>query len=468
METPVEYFYGETLRWSFGFENPNKAAVLFACAVPLLWCLWQLSWQLKNPWLKMAALVLSAGGLLGAWYCLIMTYSRGGLVAAAAALLYLIGWAFLRMRKREIPWHKQSETWLSLFLVAILAGGTMWNGLGSRSTEALGKDASVGNRVELWNSALQMAAENGLGFGTGKSGEQYMQWYQPLERQEGYRTMVNSYLTFLVEQGWLWSGAVLLGFVMFWVWTRPRSGEPVTVALRASVLAFLVAGIFSTTMEDLRLWLIPATCSVILITLAVGKRKRLEKFHLLATGGVVLAGCAALFAVGFLKSGSDPLKRGFGGDGENRSVTSLAPAAPSARSLGFIVDEAVMGDQYAKLLRELALGADVEILLGGRAKEADRILCAGKSVHSHGSYQQKPLLLLAPEKILDEELVLLAARSKPAEILLPEIDEDGRVGFWDEVTEGALAANFQKTALSGVGNRVDWAWAQVIEYVKSE
>jgi O-Antigen ligase len=467
METPVEYFYGETLRWSFGFENPNKAAVLFACAVPLLWCLWQLAWRLENKWLKIPALLVTAAGVLGAWYCLIMTYSRGGLVAAAAALFYLLAWAFFRMRKREIPWHKQSETWLSLLLVAILAGGTMWNGLGSRSTEALGKDASVGNRVELWNSALQMAAENVHGFGTGKSGEQYMQWYQPLDRQEGYRTMVNSYLTFLVEQGWLWSGAVLLGFVLFWVWTRARSGDVVAVALRGSIVAFLVAGIFSTTMEDWRLWMIPAACSLILVTLAVGKRKPLEKFHLLLTGGGVLAVCATLFAVGFLKSSRDPLRRGFGGDGENRSVTSLAPAAPAARSLGFILDEAVMGDQYAKLLRELALGADVKILLGERAKEAERILCAGKSVHSHRSFQQKPLLLLAPEKVLSEEIAVLAARSEPAEILLPEIDEDGRVVFWDEVTEGPLAASFQKTALGGVGNRVDWAWAQVIEHVKA-
>ena len=134
--------------------------------------------------------------------------------------------------------------------------------------------------------------------------------------------MVNSYLTFLVEQGWLWSGAALLGFVGFWVWTRPRSGEVGTVALRASILAFLIAGIFSTTMEDRRLWLIPAACGVVLVALAVGKRKRLEKFHLLATGGSVMAVGAAMFTVGFLKSGKDPLKRGFGGDGKNRSVTS--------------------------------------------------------------------------------------------------------------------------------------------------
>lgn len=468
METPVEYFYGETLRWSFGFENPNKAAVIFACAVPLLWCLWQLSWKMGNRWLRIAGLLVTAGGLMGAWYCLIMTFSRGGLVAAAAALLYLIGLAVFRGRKRETPWRKRSDVWLSVLLLAVLAGGAMWNGLGARTTEALGKDASVGNRVELWHGALQMAAENVHGFGTGKSGEQYMQWYQPLERQEGYRTMVNSYLTFLVEQGWLWSGAVLLGFVLFWVWTRPRSGEAVTVALRASILAFLVAGIFSTTMEDWRLCLIPAACAVVLVTLAVGKRKGIEKPHLLAVGGSVLVGCAALFTVGFLKSGSDPLKREFGGDGGDRTVTTLAPATPKARSVGCIVDETILGDRYAKLLREMALGAEVKILLGDRVKDADRILCTGKSVHSHGSFPQKPLWLLAPEKILDEEFTLLAARSEPAKILLPEIDEDGRVAFWDEVTEGALAANFQKTALSGVGNRVDWAWAQVIEIVKSK
>ncbi len=455
------------MRWSFGFENPNKAAVLFACAVPLLWCLWQVSWRLGNKWLKIPALLATAGGLLAAWYCLIMTFSRGGLVAAAVALLYLSGQAALRGRKQEATWHKRGEIWFSVMLAAVLAAGTMWNGLGTRSTEALGKDASVGNRMELWNGALQMAAENVHGFGTGKSGEQYMQWYQPLERQEGYRTMVNSYLTFLVEQGWLWSGAVLLGFVLFWVWTRPRRGETVTAALRASILAFLVAGIFSTTMEDWRLWMVPAACAALLATLAVGKRRRLGKVHLLATGGSVLAACAALFTVGILKSGKDPLKRGFEASAGNRSVTTLASRTPTGRSIGCIVDEAVMGDQYAKLLREMALAADVKILLGEQVKDADRILCSGKSVHSCDNYPGKPLLLLAPEKILETELSALTARSEPAQVLLPEIDEDGRVGFWDEVAEGALAANFQKTALSGVGNRVDWAWAQVIELVKS-
>lgn len=396
METPVEYFYGDTMRWSFGFENPNKSAVIFACAVPMLWCLCQLSWRIENKWLKISALLVTSGGLLGAWWCLIMTFSRGGLVAAAAALFYLMGRAIFRGRKSEAPRRKRAEVCLSIILVTVLAGGTVWNGLGARSTRALGKDASVGNRMELWNGALQMAAENVHGFGSGKSGEQYMKWYQPIQRHEGYRTMVNSYLTFLVEQGWLWSGAVLAGFSLFWVWTKPRIGESVTVALRASILSFLIAGIFSTTMEDWRLWIIPVACAVVLGISAAVHGKRIGKHHLLATGGGVLTVCAALFALAILKSTKDPLKREFGGDGGGLTVTALAPGSPKARSIGCIVDETVLGDQYAKLLRELALGAEVKILLGDRVNEADRILFTGESVHSQDRHPQKPLLAIGP------------------------------------------------------------------------
>ena len=49
-------------------ENPNKAAVIFACAMPLLWCLWQLVWKVENKWLKIPALLVAAAGVMGASY----------------------------------------------------------------------------------------------------------------------------------------------------------------------------------------------------------------------------------------------------------------------------------------------------------------------------------------------------------------------------------------------------------------
>ena len=464
LETPVEYFYGDTLRWSFGFENPNKAAVIFACAVPLAWYLWQMTWKLKNRWLRVPMLLVSASVLAGVWYCLIMTFSRGGLVAAATALAYLLAHAVHGRYKLNVPWHQKPKIWLEVILLVLLAGGTVWSGLGARSTEALGNDASVGNRFDLWNGALQMAAENVRGFGAGKSGDQYMQWYQPLERHEGYRTMVNSYLTFLVERGWLWSGLVLAAFVFFWVWTRPQRMELTTVALRGAILAFLVAGFFSTTMEDLLLWILPTACGFILIILTGFQRRRIEQARMLIGGGVALTACMVLFITGFLKSDNDPLKREF----RAATLSSISPKNPKARSIGCLVDETVLGDQYAKLLREMALKSNVKIYLGGQVNKADRILCCGKTVLECDNYSGKPLLLLAPEKIEDKVLSSLSARREPAQIILPEIDEDGRISFWDEVSEGALAANFKKSALSGVGTRVDWAWSQVMDIVKSE
>ncbi|MEO8615656.1 MAG: O-antigen ligase family protein [Luteolibacter sp.] len=464
LETPVEYFYGDTLRWSFGFENPNKAAVIFACAVPLVWCLWQMAWKLKNHWWRIPALLTSAGALMGVWYCLIMTFSRGGLVAAAAALAYLFAHTLHRGGKPDLAWHQRSKVWLGVMLLVALTGGTVWSGLGARSTEALGNDASVGNRFDLWNGALQMAAENVRGFGAGKSGDQYMQWYQPLERHEGYRTMVNSYLTFLVERGWLWSVLILSAFVLFWVWTRPRKLEIFTVALRGVILAFLIAGIFSTTMEDWLLWILPAACGLVLVILTGCQRRGIERRHMLISVGLALTGCTVLFITGFLKSGKDQLKREFAAG----ALCAIGPKNPKTRSIGCLVDEAVLGNEYAKLLREMALKSDVKIYLGGQVNEADRILCCGKTVLECASYPGKPMLLLAPEKIEETVISSLAARAVPAWIILPEIDEDGRVSFWDEATEGALAANFKKSALSGVGTRVDWAWSQVMEIVKSE
>jgi hypothetical protein len=466
METEIEYYYGETLRWSFGFDNPNKAAVIFACAIPLLWWLWRMAWRPEKLWLRIPALLVSASLLAGAWYCLIMTFSRGGLVAAGAALLYQTGRAMWADRKQAAGWRKSASVWATALLVAGLIGGTVWNGLGSRSAEALGKDASVGNRIELWGGAAQMAAENPLGFGTGKSGEQYMQWYQPLDRHQGYRTMVNSYLTFLVEQGWLWTLAAVAGFTLFWAWTNPTGDVPFPTALRASILAFLITGVFSTTMEEWRLWIFPGCAAGLLICGALWKRRPLEMKSLIPAGACVLAGCAALWCAGILKSRQDPLKREFAMSGPARGVSSLSPGKPKSRSLGCIVDEAVMGDQYARLLREMALGAEVKILLGDRVNDAERILCAGKNVHSYGTYSHKPLFLLAPQVVPEKDLSTLAARGEPARIILPEIDEDGRVEFWEDMTTGPLKADFHTTALSGVGNRVDWAWSEVIELVK--
>jgi len=123
----------------------------------------------------------------------------------------------------------------------------------------------------------------------------------------------------------------------------------------------------------------------------------------------------------------------------------------------------VLGGQYSKLLRELALESAVKILLGDSAASADRVMWVGGAVHLCGSYQPKRLTLLAPEKIDEREMAVLLASRIPIQLILPEIDEDGRVAFWDDLADGQHAPDFQKTTLGGVGNRIDWAWDQVVD-----
>ncbi len=163
---------------------------------------------------------------------------------------------------------KKPVGWLSACLLAVVAATAIFLGMGSRSLEAVGEDASVGNRLELWKTALQMTYENPSGFGAGRSGNEFMQWYQAIDRVEGYRTMVNSYLTFLVERGWLPFSAVILAIAAFWTWTWPRNGEVHAswrIALWGSLAAFLVSGIFSTTMEEPLVWSIPILAGLALI-----------------------------------------------------------------------------------------------------------------------------------------------------------------------------------------------------------
>lgn len=147
-----------------------------------------------------------------------------------------------------------------------------------------------------------MAIDNPAGFGAGNSGEAYMQWYQPLEMTSGYRKMVNSYLTFLVEQGWLPFALLVLGLCLFWFWALPaESGGwsfEVATGLRAAVLTFLISGVFSTVFEARILWIIPSLGAAILLAWTLLERRPFNRKVLPAGGSAATVACLMLFITG--------------------------------------------------------------------------------------------------------------------------------------------------------------------------
>jgi hypothetical protein len=479
MKSSVSYFYEGVSRWSFGFENPNMAAVVFVCLLPLLFALWSLSWDSRiTRWLKIIGIICSGILVLMDGLCLFKTYSRGGVVAAVVALACFFLW---------VGWKYRSETWMEIFrlakfnatcgLIGLFVALFLWVGLGDRSLEPItGGDASVSHRLVLWQSALQMAVENPLGFGTGKSGEAYMQWYQPVDSTNGYRTMVNSYLTFLVEQGWLWFALVLLVTSLFWFWAQPgkssRSSLVIATGLRASILAFLISGIFSTVMEEPILWIIPACCALILAGWSLRSRISFTwpKAGLATTLTFLIL--TALYLGGLRQSLNDPLSRKFaqGADGWTASELALKKSSPGRKTWVVVPDAKIFGPYYGKLLRQLVAESGVVLELKKSSdlhSSMDRMLLAGNAVQTSVIPSTCTTVLLAPSAISDASAQAWLTSSPHLILLIPSIDEDRRTSFWRQCVPDRAPPHVTVTTLDGVGLRVDWAWEQVINLIRN-
>ena len=320
-----------------------------------------------------------------------------------------------------------------------------------------------------------MVAENPLGFGTGKSGEAYMQWYQPLEAMTGYRTMVNSYLTFLVEQGWFWFAIVLCAIFLFWFWCVPE--KPVSAAygistgLRASILAFAVSGIFSTVMEEPILWIIPGCCAAALIAWALLRRVPLTKKQTAQAAFTVIFFCGFLYTAGLVESHTDPLAREFASSSQGHTVSKLVPKHSTSAGPAWTVvpDVEVLGPEYGKLLRQLVLETGITLTISDGAilqTPVPHFLVVGSAIKNVPVISTSGTILLSPAAISEAEAATWLNSSPRLTILNPGIDEDRRALFWRKYISSSNASNITVQTLSGVGLRVDWAWEDVIATIK--
>ena len=237
--------YQGVTRWAFGLDNPNKAAAVLAF---LLLVLLALAVRARREWAGWCWSALAAA----VGYGLAHTFSRGGLTAfLAGAFILLIG-----LRKKLCAGRR----WLSVVLAACaLMGAAAWTGFAGRvANSSPAADASVGNRLAIWRNVPQMMVDAPGGWGHGAAGDAFMGWYQPLDRHERYRTLVNSHFTWLVEFGWIgrfmlvWAWLLVLGIgIVRW---RER-GDPLPLAVW---ICFATAAFFSSVAEDWVVAVIPA------------------------------------------------------------------------------------------------------------------------------------------------------------------------------------------------------------------
>ena len=172
----MEFTVGDYVRMGFGFANPNHAAAFLCVLLPFCWGWKSCAWAGRT----LTALLLMA---------LALTFSRTGFAVLA---LEWIAWRLVA-RTNSADGSKRSLSGGALaFAVALL--GVWW------MSPRLSLDGAVMNRPRIWLAGFELLLANPRGVGFGNSGLLASSFLLP----DGVevRTMVNSHLTLLVEEGW--------------------------------------------------------------------------------------------------------------------------------------------------------------------------------------------------------------------------------------------------------------------------
>lgn len=481
-----EYFYKGAMRLSWSFGSPNQLGALFASVVPLLWgvasggqgerTVGQLD-EAKHRYLSphVCAKAVFRTIEFGLWLAIGATASRG---AALAALGAAAAWSVSSLRLNYSKW-RTIGIWFGLRFVMCLLGFISFSFGGRIAPGFLAHDDSIGNRLILWKGASTLiAASPWAGWGRGESGNAFMQWVQPLDRLEAYKTMVNSFLHVGVEGGLpilvLVLSLTFAGISWGLVFEKNIKSERLRLLARASscvLLSWALSNVFSTLFRDLRLWVFPILAILLLFgTLASTRYAKAIILHWIGVAfGAALLGCAGVFLAGVRGNSQRAIHLVH----PSKGVTILSRSLSKEKARwGLLVDKDVLGKRYGHELRrwgdeagalnipwsvaffdarfwdvdvEEAKQIDHWIFMGETAGEADSLL-PGQTV-----------IFMHPRGALP-----LRWRGRGT-VVLNGVDEEGSHENW---TQWASRNNLRIVHVSNVGldARAEWPLAYMHEF----
>jgi len=469
-----EFFSDGHLRWNLGWPTPNYAGAFLVTFLALAFAFSGSRWR----WAYFAA---EAGGL----FLLAKTYSRGAVVAWGLA------WGFGLVASRG--WREPAErlVWaarVGVLAVMMLAVGFGWSRAvgktggpqddrtadkrASASEVPLTEDGSVVNRLALWQGGLKMIAAAPLaGWRTGESGRAYMNWFQEPDRDEGYTTMVNSYLHVAAEHGLpalvavLWVGVWLL--LGAWQGARNESASPASrlrqMAAGASLVAWMTANVFTTLWIEPKLWMVPMVAVCVLAGYGWGASRMRSVPLIVVSLGLAILAAGSLYGAGRWQSHGQV----FAFTPETNGSVLLASEGSSRAIWHAWPDQTVLGRAPGKELRRwLASRAPGTRLISHPAGPvaateagfpADGAMLFGRQVERLGNGfvpAVRELWLVHPSGVPPADV--LGRKSMAVTVWLPEIDEGGNGPAWRRWAEKAGARVVVSTA-SGLDIRAIWS-----------
>ncbi|MDK3160800.1 O-antigen ligase family protein [Kamptonema cortianum] len=509
----MTYYYGDNLRFDLWFDNPNHAGILLVSALPLVW--WALlrarAIQAKTRRvLVLASLWILQAGLI---YLLAATYSRGAFLAFVIAGLYW-GWRGRRQQESRIqnsesrmtndggavkngtdhlplptansaataasattshPAPSTSHSTATAVAISFVLFGVflLLNGGGFRVAEGLGgQDDSVGNRLIVWQGGLAMIAENPGGAGYGRSGDVFMQYYQPEGMRTGYKSLVSTWLTLMAEGGVIPFFLATAFFVFVWAFpTRPTA---MNRACRSVIIAFVIAAAFTNMTPLWSLWILPGAAFIILGTHAVGsmtgRRQDFPRGMRYRTPGMIAVATAVGGMALVMGTGQGLLQSREWKVTDHRSEGTVTLSArnsdtPQRPRWLIVVDPGVWGGHYGHYLRQLARekGVDAVITTRRRAQvnaPIDRVIISGNhagdlSVWRESFPQAQDYTVVIP--------ALPAGESGPngdtrLHVILGGMNPLPHPS-WREKAGGKILV------LDGIDQQMNWAWEEVREFL---
>jgi O-antigen ligase len=191
-------------------------------------------------------LFVTAIGLMGV--ALVMSGSRGGLVALVAEIIFLVVVA----TKTETARQMIVKIVLAVALVAAIVGGTILVGGDSSLTRIAETAASkdpTSSRLQIWDTTFQVIKQNPVfGAGFGAFGVAYTQ-FDPLNGRERVEQAHNDYLQIIADAGIV--GLLLGAFFVFALFKDGRRRLQSKDVFRRGVAAGALAGCFAILVHSL-------------------------------------------------------------------------------------------------------------------------------------------------------------------------------------------------------------------------
>ena len=347
---PVEYFFNGHPRWTFLWDNPNCWAVFLACLLPWIWWL-EDAWRRHSPAQipGLSGTIALRFAELAIWFLLAKTYSRGGFVAAACAMLFF----FLSRRDASSRARQCARIAARLLALAILCFAV--GASGRLSPGFVAQDKSVLNRMDLWSGALSMMRDSPFhGWGDRFGGIAYINWYQPQGATERPIGFVNSYLDIAVEKGTPFLCVILVVLFMAFMAAAKQRNKPRVIASGACLLAWCAGNFWSSLWAVPLLWILPVACLLCIFVEGFRARLPAKRVFAISTSAALLVVFAALGAGEILhrdralravpQSHSDVVEvtmREFEGDKQNLPTIEL------------YADPEILGSFYGKMFRPL-------------------------------------------------------------------------------------------------------------------